>query len=328
VLTPRSLETVAAGAHLTHGAILVEPCAHSWQHSCLESGVTTHTAGGTTMKCAVHTIIAAVSIGLVASHAGAQEARRLTWNANPEGTRADTATHPKDGDGAELRRSRDDLVRAGYAYSAFGIAGGRAAGAGVGAVRDGFGEGEDPRGAGGLRVWGAPVSRLTLLAEVERHFERDEIAPSAGLLVTALGSRKQGWALAGLGRYKLEGFAEAEGEVEAGVLFSLARGRWFADVNGIMGTAFEESELDGEGLLRAGFVATDWLTVGVDSQVRYRLAGDLKLAGGRSWDAVAGPQLVASYSHFFAALSGGPTTMGIANGIGWSTLAVIGGSVP
>jgi hypothetical protein len=74
-----------------------------------------------------------------------------------------------------------------------------------------------------------------------------------------------------------------------------------------------------------GYDVLQWLRLGFDGQFRYRLAGDKRLAGGRSWDAVAGPQLMASWDRFYLGAMAGPSTVDVASGTGGSAMMTAGG---
>jgi hypothetical protein len=177
---------------------------------------------------------------------------------------------------------------------------------------------------GGIRVWGAPIDRLTLLVEATRR-DNGEMAPALTLQVRAW--ENEGFALAALGRLKSEGFAEIEGEVELGVLGSYDRAGSHVDVNVVAGRGFEEAETDGELNLRVGRDIGRMLRVGGDGRVRYRLAGDASLAGGRKWDAFAGPELTLSFDHLYGALLSGPSTVGVVDGVGWESMLSVGGTL-
>lgn len=226
--------------------------------------------------------------------------------------------------GAIEQSAATEVTRVAYAHTAFGASSVTMGGAGFGEARGEFQRGT-PHLGGGVRVWGSPVDRLTLLADGERRDTTDEFAPSASVQVRILGGRPQGWALAGLARYKAEGFAELGGEAEFGVLGSYGWYHAHLDVNVIVGTAFEESESDAEGLVRGGYDVLAFLRVGGEGRLRYRIAGDVTLPGGRSWDAIVGPQLLGHYEAFFGALTGGPSTVGIVSKVGWAVIATAGG---
>ncbi len=175
---------------------------------------------------------------------------------------------------------------------------------------------------GGLRLWGAPIDRVTLLAQALRR-DNGEPAPAFALQVRILENRA--WAFAALGRYKAEGFAEVEGELEAGLLGSYVAGGLYLDLNVVAGRGFEEEETDGELSFRSSYEALGPVRVGVEGRARTRLAGVRDLSGGRRWDALGGPQLTASFDHFYAGALTGPTTVGVAHGVGWSSMLTFGG---
>jgi hypothetical protein len=97
------------------------------------------------------------------------------------------------------------------------------------------------------------------------------------------------------------------------------------DVNGVAGTAFEETERDAEGLVRVGYDVLPYLRVGGETRLRYRIAGDVTLPGGRTWDGIIGPQVLGHYNAFFGALTGGPSNVGIVQKAGWAAIATVGG---
>jgi hypothetical protein len=250
---------------------------------------------------------------------------RLTWH--PE---ADSAPRSEKAETAAERHTTVEPPRLAYAFTAFGQEP-QTMGLGlVGNVRNSLDSSDEVRAGGGLHLWGSPLKRLTLMAEFERRLlgEEDEVAPSAGLLVVIVGSREDRWAVSGLGRYKAEGFAEIEGEAELGVALSINPGRFHFDTNLVAGGGLEESETDGEFLARVGWDAAPWFRIGADGRVRRRFGGDRVLAGGRSWDAIGGAQALASLGQFFGSLTAGPSTVGVADGMGWSALVVAGGVTP
>ncbi len=153
--------------------------------------------------------------------------------------------------------------------------------------------------------------------------------PSVSVIGRLLGSRRQGWALSAELTYRTDGFAELGGEVEGSVLFSLARAGLHFDTNVTFGGAADpdEEEADGEVKMRVGYDVTPWLRVGLDGRFRYRLLGAQSLPGNRLGDAVGGPELLFSYKHFFVAADGGPSTVGIARGVGGTVLGTLGASV-
>jgi hypothetical protein len=175
---------------------------------------------------------------------------------------------------------------------------------------------------GGIRLWGTPIERVTLLVEAVRR-DNGELAPA--LTLQGCFWNDQSWAFGALGRFKSEGFAEIEGELELGLLGSYDAAATHVDLNAIIGRGFDEAETDGELALRVGRDVWGGLRAGVESRVRYRLTGDLALPGGRKWDIVGGPQLSASFDRFFASLLTGPTTVGVVSGVGWEGLLTFGG---
>jgi len=220
---------------------------------------------------------------------------------------------------------RVDVPVMAFTHSAFGTRARKFGAHGFGSAQ--WAEGGS-LGRGGLTAYGSPFDRLTLLATGERRLD-GRYGPSASLAYRVLGSVEQGWSLAAMGTYKAEGFAQVEGEIELGALFSVARGGWHLDVNGVAGGGLEASEeFDSEMKLRAGYDATDWLTVGFDGRGRYRLRGPLLLAGGRNWYVIGGPQVTASWSRFYGSALVGPTTVGIGSGVGAVSWLTVGGVLP
>jgi hypothetical protein len=210
-------------------------------------------------------------------------------------------------------------------HSAFGSRGGK-----IGAQGFGYGTAASTGGSGGggLTLYGSPVNRLTLLGTGERRAD-GTYAPSASLAVRILGSVEDGWALGAMGTYKAEGFSNLEGEIEVGALFSILRDRWHFDANAVAGGGLEETEeFDAEGKLRVGYDVVDWLRLGLDSRLRYRLRGPMKLPGGRDADVIAGAQAIASWSQFYAAIFAGPSTVDVASGTGFAGSLTAGGMLP
>jgi len=172
-------------------------------------------------------------------------------------------------------------------------------------------------------VWGSPIDRLTILADGARR-ENGEWGPGIGAQVRILGSRADGWGLGLLARYKAEGFAELEGETEFAVLGSYALHKVHVDVNAVIGGSIEEDEGDAEFLARAGYEFTGFLRAGFESRGRVRIAGDKDLPGGRTWDVLFGAQVMGYKGPVFAALTVGPSTVGISDSIGWAILVTAG----
>jgi hypothetical protein len=175
---------------------------------------------------------------------------------------------------------------------------------------------------GGLRIWGSPLRGFTLIGDAFRS-ETGELAPALTLQMRFWQDDR--WAIGALGRFKSEGFAEIEGEFEAGLLGSYDAGAAHLDLNLVVGGDLDRDEKDGELSLRAGRDLFGFLRAGVEGRVRYRLSGDVLLPGGRTWDVVAGPELSASFDSFFASLLTGPTSVGVVSGVGWQSLLTFGG---
>lgn len=167
---------------------------------------------------------------------------------------------------------------------------------------------------------------LTFILQVDRR-DFSSPSPSATIAVRIFGSRAQGWAIGASATYKAEGFAHIVGEMEGALLFSFARHGLRADLNGVFGAAFAEREMDAEVKSRFGYDVTSWMRIGADSRFRMRVGGGKYLAGGRSYDAVGGPEIVFGYEHFFASILGGPSTVGVARGFGWTGTTTIGAAL-
>lgn len=185
---------------------------------------------------------------------------------------------------------------------------------------------------GGGSVWGSPVDRLTLVADGQRDVF-GQFAPSAAAIVRLAGTPGRGLSLGAIGKYKIDGFGvgpngEIESEIESGLLLSYARAGWHADANAITGFGLgDDGEIDSEGRLRLGRDIGRFVRVGLDGQARLRLSGANKLPGGRTWDFAAGPQVLFGTGRFFAAVTGGPATMAIADrSLGWTGVVTIGGT--
>lgn len=179
---------------------------------------------------------------------------------------------------------------------------------------------------GGARIWGSPVDRLTLLLEVDKR-DFSAAKPSATVAVRIFGSRKVGWAIGAALTYRTEGFANVAGEIEGALLASFSKYGFHADLNGIFGAAVSEREMDAEVKLRLGYDVTKWLRIGADGRFRMKVGDGKNLAGGRSYDVVGGPEMVFGYKYFFAALSGGPSTVGVAKGFGWGATTTVGAAI-
>jgi hypothetical protein len=220
---------------------------------------------------------------------------------------------------------REDVPVIALTHSAFGSRSGKAGAHGFGY---GTGASGGSTGGGGLTLYGSPINRLTLLATAERHAD-GKFAPTASLAYRLVGSLDDGWALAAMGTYKAEGFADVEGEVELGMLFSVLRHRWHFDVNAVAGGGFEESEeFDAEAKVRVGYDVADWFRLGLDARGRYRLRGDILLAGGRKSDFIGGPQAIATWSQFYAAILAGASTVDVSTNVGAAGWLTVGGMLP
>jgi hypothetical protein len=203
---------------------------------------------------------------------------------------------------------------ASYTYSAMG-----APEKTMGASLTGFALGDRGRGSvlgGGASVWGAPIARLTLIADATRSVYR-EFSPSFGATFRLYGTPNRGLNLGALARYKVEGFGkgpakdEVEGEVEGGVLVGYHKDRLHLDGNTILGVgATDDGEIDIEARARAGYDISQYVRVGIDGQVRIRASGPRVLANGSNADWVFGPQAMVSSGHFFGTFLAGPTTTG------------------
>jgi hypothetical protein len=231
--------------------------------------------------------------------------------------------------GTGQRDVRSEVPILAYSYSAYGATAGT-----VGAEGYGLGlaaSGQKGALGGGITAWGSPIDRLTLIGDGARDIFGN-FAPSAAAVVRLLGKPGDGWSLGGLGKFKIEGFGvgpknEIESEVELGALLSYARSGWHLDLNGIGGRGTgDDGDSDIEGRLRLGRDLGSLFRIGADGQARYRVAGAAKLLGNRDWDFAAGPQLMIGRGHVFGALTGGPATMAVAQGVGWTVVATVGGT--
>jgi hypothetical protein len=143
-----------------------------------------------------------------------------------------------------------------------------------------------------------------------------------------------GWPLAGLGKFKVDGFAsgpskdEIESEIEIGALVSFSGSRWHLDANAIAGRGTgDDGETDAEARLRFGRDLGDLFRLSVDSQMRMRVGGPRYLQNGKTWDFAGGPQLSLGSGHFYGALTAGPATMGmLSDSLGFSSLLCLGGT--
>lgn len=225
---------------------------------------------------------------------------------------------------AQKRDAGTQVIQVAYTPSAFGTDAGVIGAAGFSSARGDLAAGQPAQFGGGLRIWGSPLERLAFQVDGER---RDDgtAAPSASVFVRLLGTHDGSWALAALAKYKAEGFAEVEGEIELGLANSWQRSGWNFDLGAIAGAGFEEEEVDGELLARLRYAIAEYLSLGAEGRGRYRLRGSAPLPGGRDWDAFGGAQVCAQSTHFFGAFTFGPSTIGIERGVGWQGMLTAGG---
>jgi len=186
---------------------------------------------------------------------------------------------------------------------------------------------------GGVTVWGAPFTRLTLVADAQRN-AWGNFSPSAAVIVNVLGDAREGWSLGALGKFKIDGFAsgphkdEIESEVELGALVSFNHFVWHLDVNAIAGKGTgDDGETDTEARLRLGYDLGQYARLGLDGQTRVRVGGPKYLPNGRIWDFAAGPQFFLGTQRFFGVLSAGPATTGvIGSNVAFLSVLSIGGT--
>ena len=218
-----------------------------------------------------------------------------------------------------------DVPRVAYTDSAFGVGALTLGAAGFGEARGSANASAQPHLGGGLRIWGSPIDRLVLVLDAQRRDSNDQFAPAVTAQIRIFGSESEGWAVSVLGRYKTEGFASIEGEIESGILVSVSQRGFHFDGNIVAGGDFDGKEGDGELLNRAGYDVLPFLRLGAEGRGRYKLAGKAELPGNRDWDAFGGPQVFAFADHYFAAATGGPSTVGLTDRVGWSVIASAGG---
>jgi hypothetical protein len=227
---------------------------------------------------------------------------------------------------APLRHSAaTEVPRIAYADTAFGVSKATLGAAGFGEARNGVNSEAHARVGGGLRIWGAPIERLLLVLDAQRSDENERFVPAVTAQFRVFGGEREGWALGVLARYKTEGFAELGGEVEGGLLGSLSNAGLHLDANVVAGADFDGGVSDGECLARGGYDVLSFLRLGAEGRVRYRLTGKTQLPGNRAWDGFGGAQVLAFADHYFGAVTGGPSTVGISDRIGWSVIASAGG---
>lgn len=251
----------------------------------------------------------------------------LSWP-HPE---ADQATAPAPATPPKQRDAKGEVPIVAYAYDAQG-----APAKTFGAYGYGLGlaaAGQDAVLGGGVTAWGAPIDRLTLIADASRDVS-GRFTPSVAVAFRVLGSRLEEWALGVLGKWKAEGFGvgpngdEIESEIEGGVLFTYGASGWHLDTNAMVGGGTGPAgEMDAEGRLRAGYDLSRLVWLGVDGQVRFRLAGPKYLPNGRTWDFASGVQTMVGGPHFFGAFTAGPSTMGVlTDNVGVTALLSAGGA--
>jgi hypothetical protein len=231
----------------------------------------------------------------------------------------------------------DQIPIAAYTYSAAGVGGPNLgaygyfnflAGAKLGATSG------SAVPAGGVLVYGAPIDRVTLVIDGSRSTINGAFAPSFAAIVRPVGHADRGFSLGLLAKYKIESFgdpdlpnSELEHEVEGGLLIGYAAAHWHLDGNAIVGFGLNDShEVDVEGRLRVGRDLGERVRIGIDGQVRGRAHGTELLAGNRTADFQAGPQLLVGLGHFYTMLTAGPSTTGVGSGVGFTTIAAVGGT--
>jgi hypothetical protein len=244
----------------------------------------------------------------------------------------DTAGAEPDQGGSRARDVRAEIPQLVYAYFAPGAPKGTfgAQGYGLGLAAPG----ESLTVGGGATVWGAPIARLTIMADAQRNVWGN-FSPSAAVVAHIAGDRRDGWSLGALGKFKIEGFAagprrdEIESEVEAGLLGSFQRLGWRLDLNAIGGIGTgDEGEADVEGRLRAGRNLGSLFWLGVDGQIRLRVSGPKYLPNGRTWDFASGPQLLLGSGRFYGALTTGVATMGLqSRSLAYVSIVSAGGAI-
>ena len=248
-----------------------------------------------------------------------------TASADPNATATSDTPEPA----PTTRDVKSEIPNTAYAYTAHGVS---ARSVGVQAYGIGLGgRGQKATLGGGGAVWGSPIDRLTLIGDGSRDVTGN-FAPSVAAVVRLLGTPNDGFTLGALGKFKVEGFGtgrggETESEIETGLLLSYAKYGWHMDLNAISGFGTgDDGEIDAEGRFRLNHEIGSMVRLGVDSQMRYRVAGDKKLPGNRNGDFAAGPQVIIGSSNFFGSVTTGAATMGITNQVGWTSILSIGGS--
>jgi hypothetical protein len=229
------------------------------------------------------------------------------------------------------RDAKQDVPVVAYAYSAQG-----AAPKTVGAFGYGLALAAPEQQAvlgGGATVWGSPIERLTLLADVPRDVS-GRFTPSVAVTGRFYGDRGEGLSLAVLGKWKAEGFGvgphgdEIESELEGGVLMTVSADRFHLDTNLLGGGALGGSgEADAETRVRAGIDVGRSVRLGVDGQFRLRVGGPKYLPNGRIWDFAACLQSIVGNQNLFGAMTFGPSTMGLlTDHVGLVGMLALGGT--
>ena len=247
----------------------------------------------------------------------------------PSARAEDDGTSGGDASSAQAKETKTEVPVTAFTYAGGGVSkgsyGAMATGLGVG------GKGADSVVGGGGTIWGSPIDRLTIIGDAQRNVVGN-FAPSALAMVRLFGKVGDGLAISALGKFKIDGFAvgpnkEVEAEIESGLAVSYNKAGWHADVNGIGGVGTgDDREVDAEARLRLGRDIADSVRLGVDGQARYRLHGTFMLPGDRKGDFFVGPQVLVGASHFFGAITAGPTTMGLAtSGVGYMAVVSVGG---
>jgi hypothetical protein len=288
-----------------------------------------------------HAWMMSVGAGVVLQFSGVAWAQDLNSTSGPVGPQLDpearapaksfpthNADRPSSADSDSIVQHHSvslDVPRVAYTDTAFGVAPSTLGIAGFGEVRNGVDTESDAHLGGGLRIWGSPVDRLLFVLDAQRNDETDKFAPAITAQVRILGSEKDGWAFGALTRYKAEGFADLGGEMEAGLLGSINGSGLHLDANVVAGADFDGGESDGEALARGGYDVLKFLRLGAEGRFRSRLTGNTELPGHRNWDGFGGPQVLAFADHYFGAVTGGPSTVGISDKLGWSVIASAGG---
>lgn len=220
------------------------------------------------------------------------------------------------------RDARDEAPRLGLVESPFGMRSGTFM-AGLTGTKTSAKSSNEAEGGAWLGF--SPLSRLTVHGLVGRD-AKGSFSPVLTGHVRLLGSLEERFALGLLAQYKTEGFSELGGEAEIGVTMGGRLGRFSAMSNLVVGAGVEEKEageVDGEAKLRVGYDVVGPLRLGAEGQIRRRFAGDQRLAGGRQWDALGGPQVMLLAGPAAVAVSGGATTTGVAAGVGTFGMATV-----